>query len=247
MTKKEFLALLKNALYGLPEEDIRESLVFYNEMIADRMEEGLTEEAAVADIGSISEIAAQIKSEKSPVASTDTKPTKSHTIARKLSATEITLIVLFSPIWLSLIAAAFVVVISVFAAALSVGISLIAAAFILAIMFIVVIWVLGITLCAIDLSLIAASVGGVLTFVLYAIKGSFVYGTFILGAALVCAGLSVFAIALTKKMLPALVVFTKKFTLESLKAIKNSFNLTYSSIKSTTLAIARRIGKGTKK
>ena len=246
MTKKEFLALLKNALYGLPEEDIRESLVFYNEMIADRMEEGLTEEVAVADIGSISEIAAQIKAEKSPVASTDTKPTKSHTIARKLSATEITLIVLGSPIWLSLIAAAFAVVISVFAAALSVGISLIAAAFILAIMFIVVIWMLGITLCAIDLSLIAASVGGVMTFV-YAIKGSFVYGTFILGAALVCAGLSVFAIALTKKMLPALVIFTKKFTLESLKAIKNSFDLTYSSIKNTTLAIARRIGKGTKK
>ena len=246
MTKKEFLALLKNALYGLPEEDIRESLVFYNEMIADRMEEGLTEEEAVADIGSISEIAAQIKSEKSPVASTDTKPTKSHTIARKLSATEITLIVLGSPIWLSLIAAAFAVVISVFAAALSVGISLIAAAFILAIMFIVVIWVLGITLCVIDLSLIAASVGGVMTFV-YAIKGSFVYETFILGAALVCAGLSVFAIALTKKMLPALVIFTKKFTLESLKAIKNSFDLTYSSIKNTTLAIARRIGKGTKK
>ena len=246
MTKKEFLALLKNALYGLPEEDIRESLVFYNEMIADRMEEGLTEEAAVADIGSISEIAAQIKAEKSPVASTDTKPTKSHTIARKLSATEITLIVLGSPIWLSLIAAAFAVVISVFAAALSVGISLIAAAFILAIMFIVVIWMLGITLCAIDLSLIAASVGGVMTFV-YAIKGSFVYGTFILGAALVCAGLSVFAIALTKKMLPALVVFTKKFTLESLKVIKNSFDLTYSSIKNTTIAIARRIGKGTKK
>ena len=246
MTKKEFLALLKNALYGLPEEDIRESLIFYNEMIADRMEEGLTEEVAVADIGSISEIAAQIKAEKSPVASTDTKPTKSHIIARKLSATEITLIVLFSPIWLSLIAAAFAVVISVFAAALSVGISLIAAAFILAIMFIVVIWVLGITLCVIDLSLIAASVGGVMTFV-YAIKGSFVYGTFILGAALVCAGLSVFAIALTKKMLPALVVFTKKFTLESLKVIKNSFDLTYSSIKNTTLAIARRIGKGTKK
>lgn len=246
MTKKEFLALLKNALYGLPEEDIRESLVFYNEMIADRMEEGLTEEEAVEDIGSISEIAAQIKAEKSPVASTDTKPTKSHAIARKLSATEITLIVLFSPIWLSLIAAAFAVVISVFAAALSVGISLIAAAFILAIMFIVVIWVIGITLCVIDLSLIAASVGGVMTFV-YAIKGSFVYGTFILGAALVCAGLSVFAIALTKKMLPALVVFTKKFTLESLKVIKNSFDLTYSSIKNTTLAIARRIGKGTKK
>ena len=46
MNKREFLASLRNGLYGLPQDDIEERLGFYAEMIDDRMEEGLTEEQA---------------------------------------------------------------------------------------------------------------------------------------------------------------------------------------------------------
>jgi uncharacterized membrane protein len=48
MGKQEFLTRLGKALSGLPREDIEERLNFYSEMIEDRMEEGLSEEEAVA-------------------------------------------------------------------------------------------------------------------------------------------------------------------------------------------------------
>mgnify|MGYP003303956627 CR=1 FL=1 len=60
MNKEQFLIELASALAGLPEDDIEKSLEFYSEMIDDRIEEGLTEEEAVAEIGSIDEIRAQI-------------------------------------------------------------------------------------------------------------------------------------------------------------------------------------------
>ena len=60
MNKAEFLARLRRGLAGLPREDVEERLTFYSETIDDRMEEGLTEEEAVADLGDVDEIAAQI-------------------------------------------------------------------------------------------------------------------------------------------------------------------------------------------
>ena len=59
MNKREFLAQLKKALSGLPQEDINERLTFYSEMIDDQMEEGLSEADAVAAVGAVNEIAAQ--------------------------------------------------------------------------------------------------------------------------------------------------------------------------------------------
>lgn len=51
MTKEEFLTKLSNGLSGYPAKDREEYLLFYGEMIDDRMEEGLTEEDAVGEIG----------------------------------------------------------------------------------------------------------------------------------------------------------------------------------------------------
>ena len=61
MTKQEFLAKLEILLSGLTEEEISERIGFYSEMIDDRIEEGLSEEEAVSLIGSVEEVAAQIK------------------------------------------------------------------------------------------------------------------------------------------------------------------------------------------
>ena len=44
MNKQEFLAGLRKGLSGLPQEDIEERLLFYSEMIDDRIEEGMEEE-----------------------------------------------------------------------------------------------------------------------------------------------------------------------------------------------------------
>ena len=60
MRKQEFIYQLWKKLSDLPKEEVEERLSFYAEMIDDRMEEGLSEEEAVAAIGSTDEIAGQI-------------------------------------------------------------------------------------------------------------------------------------------------------------------------------------------
>ena len=57
MDKKQFLEELRQRLSGLPQNDIEERLAFYAEMIDDRAEEGMSEEEAVAEIGSAEAIA----------------------------------------------------------------------------------------------------------------------------------------------------------------------------------------------
>ena len=63
MKKNEFLLELKERLVGLPETDMKQSLDYYTEMIDDRMEDGLSEEEAVAAIGDLDEIVRQILTE----------------------------------------------------------------------------------------------------------------------------------------------------------------------------------------
>ena len=63
MTKQEFLTALSDALRGLPQSDIDERVAFYAEMIDDRMEEGLSEQEAVAAVGSVPDIVLQVVDE----------------------------------------------------------------------------------------------------------------------------------------------------------------------------------------
>lgn len=56
MNKQEFLNALEERLSPLSTEDRRRILDYYSEAIADRMEEGLSEEAAVGDMGSLEEV-----------------------------------------------------------------------------------------------------------------------------------------------------------------------------------------------
>ena len=63
MTKTEFLDELRSRLSGLPQSDLDERLLYFREMIDDRMEDGLTEEEAVSDIGSVDEIVDHIMEE----------------------------------------------------------------------------------------------------------------------------------------------------------------------------------------
>ena len=63
MSKQDFLNTLRVRLSGLPKADIEERLIFYSEIIDDKIEEGLTEEEAVADVGDVMQIADQILSD----------------------------------------------------------------------------------------------------------------------------------------------------------------------------------------
>ena len=100
MNKQEFLSLLKQKLSKLPKQEIKERITFYSEMIDDRVEEGLSEEEAVLEIGNIDEIADQIISE----VSSNEEPKK------KLTQSEIVLLALGSPLWVPLLLAGFIII-----------------------------------------------------------------------------------------------------------------------------------------
>lgn len=63
MNKSEFILQLRNGLSGLPQDDVDERLNFYGEMIDDRIEDGLSEEDAVFEMGDINKIISQILAE----------------------------------------------------------------------------------------------------------------------------------------------------------------------------------------
>ena len=120
MTKREFLEELRKRLSDLNDEDFVSSVAYYEEMIDDRMEDGLSEEDAVEAIGTPADAAAHIL-EEIPL----TKLIKARVKPRnKLPVWAIVLLIVGSPIWLSLLIAAVSVVISVYASLWSAVVSL---------------------------------------------------------------------------------------------------------------------------
>ena len=64
MNKEQFLLTMQNALSGMPRADLERTLQYYREMIEDRCEEGMSEEAAVADVGDPIELAQRYDEQK---------------------------------------------------------------------------------------------------------------------------------------------------------------------------------------
>ncbi len=62
MLKNEFLTALRENLTSLPQEDLERVLDYYSEIIDDCMEDGMTEEEATAEIGSVQEAIANVLS-----------------------------------------------------------------------------------------------------------------------------------------------------------------------------------------
>lgn len=63
MCRQEFLYSLNSILCNYPSNEVEKCLEYYNECISDRMENGMSEEEAVADLGDIYSIADNIKME----------------------------------------------------------------------------------------------------------------------------------------------------------------------------------------
>ena len=149
MTKQQFLKELRIRLSDLPYLDQKRSVDYYSEIIDDRIEDGLSEEDAVKKVGTPAMAAAQILSEM-PIT----------TLARarvntSRSALATALIIIGSPIWISLLAVAF---------------SLIVTAFAVLFAFLAVFLSLIITLWAVEFSFAAGALGGIAggVFILFA-------------------------------------------------------------------------------
>ena len=184
MNKTEFLLNLTEKLSPLPWDEIADRWDYYSEMIDDRMEEGLTEEEAVAELGTVEEIAAQILSDipMSRLVKEIIKP------KRRLHAWEIVLLVLGSPIWLSLLIAVFAVGLSLY----------------------VVLWSVILSLWSVFVSFAACFIGGVLACVMFAVGGNGASGVAMLAAGIVCAGLSIFMFYGCKAATKGVLILTKK-------------------------------------
>ena len=166
MNKQNFISALREKLSGLPQEDIEERLSFYSEMIDDRIEEGLTEDCAVSELGSVDSIVAQIIEDTplSRIAKEKLKP------KRQIKTWEIVMLAVCSPIWLSLLISAFSIIISLYA----------------------VLWAVVISLWAAFGTLVGCSLGGTISGVGYIFGGNSLIGLALTGLGIICAGLSIF-------------------------------------------------------
>ncbi len=106
MNKKEFLEALEKRLQALPKEEIQERLEFYSEAIDDRVEEGLTEEQAIEQIGTLDEVTWEIV-KKTPLVTLVKEKVKPK---RRMRAWEIVLLCVGFPLWFPLLVTAMVLI-----------------------------------------------------------------------------------------------------------------------------------------
>ena len=204
MNKREFIKKLKEMLSDLPEKEINERIEFYSEMIDDRIEDGLTEEQAIKDIGTVEEVSKQIIDEiplfkiiKHKLKKSKNKTqNQNSTKKRKRSWWEITLLAVGSPVWLSLL-------ISFFAVIFSLYISL---------------WAVVISLYAVDLSLLLSGLS-IIAGIVFIFTDGLSAGLIIISGGLICIGISILFFYVCSYTAKFTIFISKKLA----RLIKNSF------------------------
>ena len=199
MKKSEFLISLKKNLNSIPEYDRRKTIQYYSEMIDDRIEEGFSEEDAVGQMGSVYELAAQIKADYGEAESIKERSSASFESNSKKSVNGwvIFLLILGFPLWFSLLVAALVVFVS----------------------FLVTLWSVIIAFWSVFVSFVVGSFSGITVGVILNLLGNIVPGTAMIGSGLILAGLSILAFFGCKASTNGAVFLTKKIAV----LIKNCF------------------------
>lgn len=171
MNKQEFINALRERICDLPRIDVDEQLQFFKEMIDERMADGLSEEEAVADIGSIEVIREQIVENIPLLAILGNKlKQKRSTSSTKIAVISSTAII-WAPVLLALIVAAVAVVASLYT----------------------VLWALVVSVWAVFIALAAAAPFGVVMGLLNLFGGNALFGICIIGCGITSAGLAIFA------------------------------------------------------
>ena len=183
MNKQDFLQALKKALADYPPEDVRRTLEYYEEMIDDRVEDGLSEAQAVAAVGTVEDIVNAVCDEL-PLSAIVKSRVQSH---RRLRAWEIVLLAVGSPIWVSLLMAAFCVALALY----------------------VCLWAVVICLFAVAVSLYASVLGCAVTAVVYGLQGNSYGIAASVGAAMVCVGVGGLFWALARLTAKGVVALTR--------------------------------------
>ncbi len=184
VNKKIFLAELRARLQGLPRRDIDERVSFYSEMIDDRISDGLSEREAILEIGSAATVAEQIKRE---AASVNLKESGAR-VKRSRGTVGILLLILGSPLWISLVAAAFAVCVSLYA----------------------VLWSVAVSLWAVFVSFAATSLGCIVLCPVALFIGNGFLGAAFAGSSAILAGLAIFAFFGCREFTRLVIVMTKR-------------------------------------
>ncbi|MEG2000134.1 MAG: DUF1700 domain-containing protein [Evtepia sp.] len=190
MTRNEFLSQLEKKISHLPKAEREKSLSFYEESIDDRMEDGMSEAAAVSNLGELDDIAHEIELALPLPMLVKTKLKND----RKNSENQTLWFVLAicgSPLWIPILLAGLGIAFSIYA----------------------VIWSGIVCLYALLVSLAAMGscglIGGVVHMFAHPLSGIALFGIALLSAGLflLCAKP---ILSLTKKLLAATVWFGKK-------------------------------------
>jgi uncharacterized membrane protein len=191
MNKPEFISILSDRLTALPATEVDKSVAYFSEMIDDRVEDGMSEDEAVASFESIDEIIEKIMYETPlPVLMKARMKPKG-----PLSKINIVLIILGFPIWFSLLVAGFAVVLS----------------------FYVSVWAVIVSLYATVLSLAVSGIFVIVFCPLYFASG-IASGLFIIGCGLFGIGLAALAFSPVKALSKLLIRLTAWF-LKKIKAL----------------------------
>lgn len=179
MTKREFFDALSDRIRSLPKEEVNRTITYYNEILEDYMEDGMTEEEAVAKLEDVDVIAQRILHSNEPEQPPYSAPAPYGEQAvppreKKHTGLFVALAIVGFPIWFPLVMAFFSVIFSVIVSLFSIIISLI----------------------AIPVGLAAGAIGGVGVSPVLFYTGQTAKGFVMLGGGLICAALSIFSIML---------------------------------------------------
>lgn len=186
VNKMQFLRAVREKTVHLPPSEVNHLLEYYNEMIDEAMEEGMSEEEATAHLGTWEEICAQIEefrtSEPQPTEPIKEEPAKEpkNPIPEKkpkkrisLPMWAVVLLILTSPIWGAIVLSLGITVFAVVASLVVIGGALV------------------ISLFAVVLSLAVVGVVGIPAAFVLLVTSSLAPFLLTLGGGLVCAGLAI--------------------------------------------------------
>ncbi|MBQ9923387.1 MAG: DUF1700 domain-containing protein [Clostridia bacterium] len=122
MSRDAFIGELRHRMAGLPQQTVERTVDYYGELIADSMEDGLTEEEAVARLGSLDEIVASVVKDTPLTQIVQTRVQEGK--KKGISGWVILLLVLGAPVWLPVLIAVLAVLFALFIALWAVVIAL---------------------------------------------------------------------------------------------------------------------------
>ena len=176
MSKDAFIGELRHRMAGLPKEAVDRTVEYYSELIADSMEDGLSEEEAVSRLGSLDEIVANVVKDTPLPQIIETRIQEKKARRGGIRAWEVILLVLGAPLWLPLLMAVLAVILALYVA----------------------LWAVVIALWAVVAAVILTGVAAVAAGIVELCRMHLPQGLVLLGGGLVCLGLCALLFLLMK-------------------------------------------------